>query len=224
MKSLSEFIKSYINDNYEDIIEKFREYEKILLDWNKKFNLISRKQSGIEKIIIDSIFFLSDYKFIGNEKVIDIGSGGGFPGIPLKIIYPRLKITLLDSIQKKVKVLNDIVNKLNLADTETVCARAESLSKDIKYKNKYDIVISRAVSELSNLYKWSKDFLNSSGKMICIKGGNINKEVNTFRKNCKFNNIEIKSYSLKSLIPNYLTGEADCSSDVEELKHIIILK
>ncbi len=146
MKLLDEFIKLYIDKNRANsLIEKFYQYEKILLDWNKKINLISRKQTGIEKIILDSIFFLSDFKFNGDEKIIDIGTGGGFPGIPLKIIFPELKITLLDSINKKIKALEDIVRRLELYEIETVCGRAEIISKDSKFRLKYDIVISKAV-------------------------------------------------------------------------------
>lgn len=226
MKLLDEFIKLYIDKNRANsLIEKFYQYEKILLDWNKKINLISRKQTGIEKIILDSIFFLSDFKFNGDEKIIDIGTGGGFPGIPLKIIFPELKITLLDSINKKIKALDDIVRRLELYEIETVCGRAEIVSRDSKYRLKYDIVISKAVADLINLYKWGKDFMKINGKMICIKGGNIDEELKTFNKKYSIKNMEIKSYSLSSLLPDYksfLDKNYFGVPEAEDLKHIII--
>lgn len=226
MNLLFEFIRLYINRENDYLLEKFIQYEKILLDWNKKINLISRKQQGIEKIILDSIFFLSDYKFCGNEHIIDIGTGGGFPGIPLKIIFPELKITLLDSIQKKTKALNYIVSELKLNDVIVVCERAENLSRSIDYKEKYDVVISRAVSDLTNLYKWGMGFLKQKGHMICIKGGDIEKELNDFKLKFPDEKPEVRSYSLNSFLPDYnlLDKKDDESSKFTELKHIIIMK
>lgn len=225
MNLLAEFLRLYVNKEVNCYIEKFLEYEKILLDWNERVNLISRKQKGIEKIILDSIFFLSDYKLRGDETAVDIGTGGGFPGIPLKIIYPNLKITLVDSINKKTKALTDIVNKLKLEEVNVVCARAEDLCKKSQYKFKYDIVTSKAVSELVNLYKWSRDFLKTDGKMICIKGGDINEELKSFQKKYPEQKFEIRNYNMKSLLPNYNLsfGEANNFSEKENLKSIIII-
>lgn len=225
MNLLAEFLRLYINREVNCYVEKFLEYEKILLHWNEKVNLISRKQKGIEKIILDSIFFLNDYKFKGDENIIDIGTGGGFPGIPLKIIYPNLKITLVDSINKKITALKDIVNKLKLQEVNVIRARAEELCKRYEYKFRYDIVISKAVSELVNLYKWGRDFHKTDGEMVCIKGGDIIEELKSFQKKYPNQKFEVRNYNMNSLIPNYdlSFGDTNNFSDKENLKSIIII-
>lgn len=159
-----------------EILNKFNRYEKLLLEWNEKINLVSRKTGSIENHIINSIFFLKKYPLKGSEKIIDIGTGGGFPGIPLKILYPELEITLLDSIRKKITVVSDIAEKMNLG-IEVLTGRAEELSKKQNYKAKFDVVISKAVSTLDNLYTWGHDFLNDSGRMVCLKGGDLKTEL-----------------------------------------------
>ena len=203
MKLLFKFLKKElrITDTYV-LISQFEKYEKLLLDWNKKLNLISRKTISIEEHILNSVFFLAKYKLNGNEYLIDIGSGGGFPGIPLKIIYPDVKLMLLDSIQKKVKVLDDIVVKMNFNNTKAVCSRAEELSNKKDHSKKYDIVISKAVAPIDNLYKWGKGFLNKYGRMICIKGGDISEEINSSKRknqNMKFNVIDYRFDSVYNI-------------------------
>lgn len=166
-----------------EITEKFNRYEKLLLEWNEKINLVSRKTGSIENHILNSVFFLKKYPLKGSEKIIDIGTGGGFPGIPLKILYPEIEITLLDSIQKKTMVVSDIADKMNLG-IEVLTGRAEELSGKPNYNGKFDVVISKAVSTLDNLYTWGHNFLNGNGRMICLKGGDLKNELSDLsRKN-----------------------------------------
>ena len=196
MKTLPVFLENELGITNNDVlIPQFKKYERLLLDWNKKLNLVSRKTTSIEEHILNSVFFLTKYKLNGKENLIDIGTGGGFPGIPLKILYPDLKLTLVDSIQKKVKALDDIIIKMNFKETKAVCSRAEDLLNKKDYAKKYDIVISKAVAPLYKLYKWGKGFLNKNGRMICIKGGDISDEIKSFKRknqNIKFNVIDYR--------------------------------
>lgn len=186
MKLLKKFLEEELQMNSALFFEKFSIYEKLLLDWNEKINLISRKSNSIEDHILNSIFVLTKYKLNEDKKILDIGTGGGFPGIPIKILRPELHITLLDSKKKKVSVLNDLSIKLNLKNIITVSGRAEDISKRELYKKSFDVVISKAVSSLDNLFIWGMDFLNESGEMLCIKGGDIKKELESL-SNLKYN-------------------------------------
>ena len=182
MNLLKKFLSDELHLNPDVYLEDFIKYEKLLLDWNKKINLVSRKTDSIEDHILNSIFFLTKFNFENVKSIADIGTGGGFPGIPMKILYPGLKLLLVDSIQKKVNVLNDIIEKMELKNTEAVCGRAEIVSEEAKYKNKSDCVISKAVAGLDKLYKWGNGFLNDKGTMIFIKGGDIEKELKELKK------------------------------------------
>lgn len=199
MELLKRFIEIELKKDSSLFINEFILFEKLLLEWNEKINLISRKSVSAEDHIINSIFFLTKYSFDKVKSVADIGSGGGFPGIPLKILFPEIRITLIDSIRKKVNVQQDITEKMNLKKIEAICGRAEELSVQTKYKSKYDIVISKAVSSLDNLYLWGNKFLNSNGEMICIKGGNIEEEISSLLKLKK--NLSVEVISFEDLLP-----------------------
>ncbi|MBK9403688.1 MAG: 16S rRNA (guanine(527)-N(7))-methyltransferase RsmG [Ignavibacteria bacterium] len=199
MELLKRFIEKELKKDSTLFINEFILFEKLLLEWNEKINLISRKSVSAEDHIINSIFFLTKYSFDKVKSVADIGSGGGFPGIPLKILFPEIRITLIDSIRKKVNVQQDITEKMNLKKIEAICGRAEELSVQTKYKSKYDIVISKAVSSLDNLYLWGNKFLNSNGEMICIKGGNIEEEISSLLKLKK--NLSVEVISFEDLLP-----------------------
>lgn len=161
---------------------QFIEYNRLLMDWNSKINLISRKCGSIEGHVLNSVFFLTKMPLSGNESIADIGTGGGFPGIPLKIIYPGIKATLVDSIRKKITALGDIVNRLGLSETVAVCARAEQIPGDRKFINAFDVVTAKAVAPLEVLYDWAKPLVSPQGKMIFIKGGDTGDEVLRLRK------------------------------------------
>lgn len=195
MNLLKKFLSEELLLDPEKYLIKFKQYENLLLGWNSKINLISRKSESIEEHILNSIFFLKKFNFENMKSFADMGTGGGFPGIPLKILYPELQLLLIDSIQKKVNVLKDISEKMNFENTEAVCGRAELISEKSEYKNKYDCVISKAVAGLDRLYDWGNAFLNDNGAMICIKGGDIEKEIaelNKLRYNFKVEVINFK--------------------------------
>jgi 16S rRNA (guanine527-N7)-methyltransferase len=172
----------------------FEEYQTLLLDWNKKINLVSRKTDSIENHILNSIFFLKKYSFEEENKLIDIGTGGGFPGIPLKILFPALNITFLDSVAKKTMVVKEISEKLELK-ADILTGRSEEISQKPNFKGKYEVVISKAVSTLDNLYKWANAFLSPQGKMLCIKGGDMTGEIDDLKKQFPKANTEVIEYS-----------------------------
>ncbi len=157
-------------------------YNTLVLEWNSKVNVISRKNTSIENIVLNSIFFLTKYNINPKAKVLDVGTGGGFPGIPLKILYPNINITLCDSIQKKINVVDDIIKSMKLKDAKAVCCRAEELKKDNNHFRAYDCIVSKSVAPLSDLYKWGKDLLNQDGLFLCIKGGDMSDEIRDITK------------------------------------------
>lgn len=187
-----------------------RKYVVLLLRTNQNVNLISRadEENVWEKHILHSISPLFHLKFEGDARLLDLGSGGGLPGIPLKIISPTLNVTLVDSIKKKIQAVDEILNSLNLSGINAVCGRAEELHRQPRFAGTSDIVISRAVAPLYDLVKWSMkllcspekkmddDQLNSgrlwvhSGTLIAMKGGALEDEIEKTKK--RFKNVTIK--------------------------------
>ena len=152
-------------------------YMKLLLEWNEKINVtaIKDEREFIVKHFIDSLT-INGY-ISGKEKILDIGTGGGFPGIPLKIYNPQIQISLIDSVNKKIMVLNDIIEKLWLENIEALHTRAEDLAKLSNYREKFDIVTTRAVSNLTTISEYMLPFVKIGGKAICMKGPNVENEL-----------------------------------------------
>lgn len=187
----------------------FEKYMAILLEWNEKFNLTSiTDPREIEiKHFEDSLSLFETGLISNNERVIDIGSGAGFPGIPIKIKNPKLKITLLDSLNKRVGFLNHVISELGLKDIKAIHGRAEELARDMGFREKYDIATARAVSNLSTLLEYSLPFVKVGGHFIAMKGSNINEEVESSRnalRELKGSIIEIKKISLPPDITHHL--------------------
>ena len=167
-----------VNDLYVSQETKFNNYMELLLDWNEKINLtaITEKEDIILKHFKDS---LTIEEFIPeNAKVIDVGTGAGFPGIPLKIVRKDISLTLLDSLNKRIKFLDEVVNNLELENVETIHSRAEDAGMNKKYREQYDIATSRAVANLSTLLEYLMPFVKVGGSVICMKGPNIEEELN----------------------------------------------
>lgn len=154
-----------------EISDKEKLFNSLVLEWNKKINLVSRKRTDVYELIEDSKTFFDYIDFSKNPRILDLGTGGGFPGVVLKIHHPELRLTLLDSIGKKITAATDIIQRLELKDVEIICSRAEDLSRLPQFKNSYEYVVARAVANLVLLTKWSKDLLKPGGKLITIKGG-----------------------------------------------------
>jgi len=160
-------------------IARLREYVRLLLEWNQRINLISPNDEDriAERHILESLAVLSAWPFPENASVLDLGSGGGFPGVPLKIMRPDLTTTLLESRQKKTLFLNTVVRELRLENCRVVNARAEEISGQ-----KFSIVIARAVADLKTLWEWSRPLLISGGVLLAMKGGELDNEFQALKK------------------------------------------
>ena len=194
MRLLKKFLAEYEIGN-EETYNKFSLLNSIILEWNSKVNVISRKNTSIENIVINSLYFLVGFNFHERAKILDIGTGGGFPGIPLKIVYPEVEITLCDSIQKKIKVVEDIIERMELSEAKTVCSRAEELEKDILHARQYDYIVSKSVAPVKDLYKWGNGLLKRGGMFLCIKGGDIKQEIAYARKKYREAEFEERIYT-----------------------------
>lgn len=158
-------------------LEKFYKYMNLLIEWNEKMNLtaIVEPKEIVLKHFIDSLTII---KYIDqNKTVIDIGTGAGFPGIPIKIVRNDLKITLLDSLNKRVNFLNEVIKELKLENINAVHARIEEYAKNKQYRETYDIATSRAVANLTTLSEYMLPMVKVNGTAICMKGSDINQEV-----------------------------------------------
>ncbi len=151
---------------------QFSRYLDLLLEWNQKFNLtaITEPKEIIVQHFLDSISTLKLKQMEGQSRILDMGSGAGFPGIPLKIMEPQLQVSLVDSVQKKVGFLNEMIEKLDLDYTAAIHARAEDLAKIEGHREAYDLVISRAVAELRVLAEYCLPFVRRGGYFISHKG------------------------------------------------------
>jgi 16S rRNA (guanine527-N7)-methyltransferase len=176
-----EIILKYFADFTEKQLHQFASLEKLYNEWNEKINVISRKDIDAlyEKHILHSLSIAAAFDFEKGKEIIDIGTGGGFPGIPLAIFFPEVKFHLVDSIGKKLKVVNEIASAIELTNVTTQHTRAEEIKN-----RKFDFAVSRAVAPLKDLWFWSKPLLkkgNSNQKvkngLICLKGGDLAQEI-----------------------------------------------
>jgi len=158
-------------------IEKFYSYMNLLLEWNEKINLtaITNPEEVITKHFVDSLT-INKY-IVKNSRVIDIGTGAGFPGIPLNILRNDIDLLLLDSLNKRIIFLDDIIEKLKLEKVKTIHARAEELGQDKKFREQYDTVVSRAVAPLNVLLEYMLPYVKVGGKCICMKGPKLEEEL-----------------------------------------------
>lgn len=168
------YFEEEIDDNK---IQKFYDYMNLLVEWNKKINLtaITEEKDIILKHFVDSLTVLKYIK--ENKSIVDVGTGAGFPGIPLAIMNDSLKITLVDSLNKRINFLNEVCNKINLENIKAIHARAEEFGKDNNYRESYDVAISRAVANLTVLAEYLLPLVKVGGKIICMKGPDIEEEL-----------------------------------------------
>ncbi|MDE6775885.1 MAG: 16S rRNA (guanine(527)-N(7))-methyltransferase RsmG [Ruminococcus sp.] len=157
--------------------EKFDKYADFLVKYNENVNLtsITEPQQILTKHFIDSVLITKYIDFPLNSTIIDVGTGAGFPSIPVKIIRPDLKITLLDSLAKRIKFLNELCNLIDI-NAELIHGRAEDFGKMPEYREKFDFSCARAVANLSVLSEYCMPFVKKGGKFIAMKGPNENPE------------------------------------------------
>lgn len=165
-------------------LEQFQSYYERLMEKNKVMNLtaITEYEEVVDKHFVDSILLGSVKELSGKKRVIDVGTGAGFPGIPLKIVYPELEITLLDSLNKRVKFLNEVIEELGLTGIQAVHSRAEDLAQDAAYRQQYDICVSRAVANLATLSEYCIPFVKQGGYFISYKSTQIEEELKQAKK------------------------------------------
>lgn len=183
LKELAGQLDINIDDNQ---INRFRTYYEMLIETNKVMNLtaITELDEVITKHFLDSIALSYIYPEIKKAqfKIIDLGTGAGFPGIPLKIVYPHLEITLMDSLNKRVKFLQSVIDEIGLQKTEAIHGRAEEMAKKKEYRQQYDLCVSRAVANLATLNEYCLPFVKVGGKFISYKSADIEDELKEGKK------------------------------------------
>ncbi len=183
-----EIVLQYFSDFTALQLQQMQKLGEVYKEWNEKINVISRKDidSIYEKHVLHSLAIAAVFEFQPGTQIVDLGTGGGFPGIPLAIFFPEVRFHLTDSIGKKIKVVNEVVQALELKNVTTQHTRTEEI-----IERKFDFVISRAVAPLKDLWKWSLPILKAKGQgksatagedtfyggLICLKGGDLNEEI-----------------------------------------------
>ena len=168
----------------EEMKEQFDRYYEMLVEWNKVMNLtgITDYDEVNDKHFLDSLAIAKVQDMGKISTVIDIGTGAGFPGIPLKIVYPHLKVTLLDSLNKRIKFLNCVIQELSLENITALHGRAEDYAKKAEYRESYDLCVSRAVANLATLSEYCLPYVEKGGLFISYKSGEIDEELQRSEK------------------------------------------
>ena len=163
----------------EDQKSKFAKYYSLLLEKNKVMNLtrITDEEEIIIKHFVDSLMIAKVVEMEKEESLIDVGTGAGFPGIPIKIIWPEIKVTLLDSLDKRVGFLKEVIEELELEGIEAVHGRAEDSGQDANYRENFDLCVSRAVADLSVLSEYCVPFVKEQGKFVSYKADGSEEEI-----------------------------------------------
>lgn len=160
-------------------LKQFDRFYEILLEWNKVMNLtgITEYQEVVEKHFLDSLSIVTIMDMNQIEYVIDVGTGAGFPGIPLKIVFPDLNIVLLDSLNKRIRFLDYVIEELKLNGIRTIHGRAEDYARESKYREKFELCVSRAVANLASLSEYCIPYVKVGGNFISYKSGDIENEI-----------------------------------------------
>ncbi|MFD2033199.1 16S rRNA (guanine(527)-N(7))-methyltransferase RsmG [Belliella marina] len=189
-----DIVLKYFPDLTEKQIEQLSQLQELYTDWNEKINVISRKDTDhfYERHVLHAMSIAKVMKFQPGTKVLDIGTGGGFPGVPLAILFPDTHFHLVDSIGKKITVVKDVAKKLKLSNIEAQQVRAETLVR------RYDFVVSRAVTRFTNFFPWVKgkfkkeDFNEFPNGIFLLKGGDVDEEME--ERNVGYVTYHLKDY------------------------------
>lgn len=204
-------------------ISRFIHYGRMMLEWNEKINLtaITDPEEIIIKHFLDSLVFVKWAAKLypaGNFNFADLGTGAGFPGIPFKILYPEVRVVLIDSLAKRLTFLNEVIKQLELTKIETCHARAEDIGRDKQFREMFDIVSARAVAELPVLLEYTIPLLKRNGRLFAAKGVEPEKEIGLAERAMKILNCQVEH------LDKYSLGEkADhrCLIIIKKLKHTL---
>jgi 16S rRNA (guanine527-N7)-methyltransferase len=190
-------------------LDAFERYDRELVAWNARVNLtaITARDEVIVKHFLDSLSVAPVLRRLASHSLIDIGSGAGFPGLPLKIVFPSLRVTLLEATGKKVEFLKHMIAELNLLDATTIHGRAEEWSRDAAHREKYDVAVARAVAELPTLLEYALPFARVGGVFIAYKGVDVDDELRRAERAIKELGgrlSEVRSVQLPGLEPRHL--------------------
>ena len=190
----------------QDQVEAYTKYFDLLIEWNQQVNLtaITQPDQVAVKHMIDSISCFDSSVFFAGARMIDVGTGAGFPGLPLKIFQSDLELTLLDSLNKRVKFLQCVVDELKLENTTVIHARAEEGARQKPYREQFDVAVSRAVARLTVLCEYCLPFVNIGGYFVALKGLQYAAEVDEAKRA-----IEILGGKLEKIVPVKLPGLDD---------------
>ena len=210
-------LKKILSDNNisEKSTEAFFEYYKLLVEWNEKINLtaITEEDDVAVKHFLDSLNAAKDFVSSG-KKVIDVGTGAGFPGLPVKIANPEIELTLVDSLNKRINFLNEVICCLNLDNVETVHSRAEDLASNLKYREQYDLCVSRAVANLTTLCELCMPFVKVGGYFVSLKGPKAPEELEQAKRA-----IALMGGSFEKM-ENYDLSDTDINHNIVVIKKI----
>jgi len=158
---------------------QFMKYKDLIKEWNEKVNLTAIKEDEeiVKKHFIDSMKVFKFQELKNAKNVIDIGTGGGFPGIPMKIIKPEINIVLLDSLNKRIKFLNEVIRELQLDNIKAIHGRAEDFAQEVQYREKFDVAVSRAVANLTVLSEFCLPYVKVGGYFVAMKGPAVEEEI-----------------------------------------------
>lgn len=178
-----ECINKYFNNLTEKQISQFEKLKPVYEQWNAKINVISRKDmdSFYERHVLHSLAIAKIVSFLADSEILDVGTGGGFPGVPLAILFPQTKFTLVDSIGKKIKVVEEVCKELDINNVTAINSRVEQIDK------KFDFIVSRAVTQMPEFVKWVKGKIRKSSKhsldngILYLKGGDLTEELASFK-------------------------------------------
>ncbi|MCL1988533.1 MAG: 16S rRNA (guanine(527)-N(7))-methyltransferase RsmG [Firmicutes bacterium] len=199
-------LKNFHENISELQIEQFEIFKANLLDWNSRMNLttITDDLGILHKHFLDSLTLLdclpSDLP--NDFSMVDIGCGAGFPGLPIKIMQPKIKLTLVDSLRKRIFFLEDTIAKLQLANISCFHERAEILAKNPEHRQKYDICTARAVAPLQKLTEWCLPFIKQNGTFLAMKGPNVYQEIQEAKSTIASLNAEITQIKKIEVVPN----------------------
>lgn len=160
-------------------IEQFHRFYELLIEWNKVMNLtgITEYEEIVEKHFVDSLSIVKVLDLNKVDKILDIGTGAGFPGIPLKIVFPHLNMVLLDSLNKRIRFLDEVIRESGFSGIYTIHGRAEEFARKEEYREQFDVCVSRAVANLSTLAEYCLPYVKQGGIFVSYKSGNIDDEI-----------------------------------------------